>query len=152
MKKNWKKEQIERREVLKKLSNTLKPQVRAGEFETINEALINYYKKENPSIVEFRTFRDWKQQGATIRKGEKAFFVWAQPRALRPGEKADDPEELNKEQKELKETFFPVCCLFANTQIITAEEKEQHRQAITAPESGHTHPINQEKEEEALPF
>lgn len=152
MKKNWKEEQQAKRDQLKQLSNQLKPLVEAGEFETVNAAIVAYYKAENPEIVEFRTFKDWKEQGATVRKGSKAFIVWAQPRNLRPGEEADTDkkEDLTDEQNDLKEIFFPICCLFANTQVISAEEREQHRQAVTAPESAHTHPVNQTAE--ALPF
>lgn len=145
MKKDWKAEQVARREQLKNLSKSLKPLIEEKGFLTVNEALVFYYRSKNPDIIEFRTFGDWKKQGATVRKGSKAFVVWAQPRSLRPGEEADTdkPEDLTEEQKDLKETFFPICCLFANTQVITAEEREKHRQAVTAPESGYTHPINQ---------
>ncbi len=145
MKKDWKAQKKEKREQLKALSNSLKPLIKEGEFETVNEAIINYYRQENPEITTFKTFREWKAQGATVKKGEKAFVVWAQPRAI----KAIEEKEQSEEEKE--ETFFPICYLFANTQVITAEEREQHRQAVSAPESGHTHPVNQE-EEEALPF
>lgn len=146
MQKNWKEEQKQRRDQLKELSNSLKPLVDAGDFETLNAALVAYYKQQHPEIIEFHTFHDWKHQGATIRKGEKAFIIWGQPRKL----SSDQEANQTPGQEELEDTFFPICCLFANTQVITAEAREQHRATVKTPESGHAHPIVQEAE--ALPF
>lgn len=99
------------REQLKGLSNELKPLVKAGEFSTVNEAIIEVAYK-SPEHQEFKKFNEWKKLGFTILKGSKAFPVWAQP------VKGKKKEEL-EEGKEFE--FFPICFLFSNNQVRRSE-------------------------------
>lgn len=99
------------REHLKQLSTQLKPLVKAGEFNSVNEAIINVAYK-TPEHQEFKKFNDWKKAGYTILKGSKAFAVWAQPVK---GKKKQEVEE----GKEFE--FFPICFLFSNNQVRRAE-------------------------------
>lgn len=100
-------EQRERRKFLITLSKTMRPLIESGAYDTVNQALLGYYSSKNENIEEFNTFHQWKEKGKTILKGEKAFLIWGQPRKT---EQTDNPEE--------KETrFWPVCYLFANTQV-----------------------------------
>lgn len=95
------------REQLKELSNQLKPLVKAGEFNTVNEAIIETTYK-SAEHQEFKKFWDWKNAGYTILKGSKAFPIWAQPIK---GKKKVEIEE----GKEFE--FFPICFLFSNAQV-----------------------------------
>lgn len=97
----------ERRETLKKISQTVKELVNEGEFDSVNQAIVEaIYKEQNPDIQELNTFGNWKKKGFSIKKGEKAKLVWGQPRRV----------EQDGENDEYK--FWPVCYLFDNTQVI----------------------------------
>lgn len=99
------------REQLKALSTQLKPLVKAGEFNTVNEAIIETAYK-SAEHQEFKKFNEWKKLGFTILKGSKAFAVWAQPVK---GKKKVEVEE----GKEFE--FFPICFLFSNNQVRRSE-------------------------------
>lgn len=101
----------EKRNDLIAISQPFRNAVKVGEIHTINEAVIELYKKQNPDIKEFRTFNQWKKIGKSIIKGSKAFAVWAQPTKI----KHPDPVKA-KEDEEFQ--YFPLCYLFANTQVI----------------------------------
>ncbi|MCP3922519.1 MAG: DUF4942 domain-containing protein [Desulfobacterales bacterium] len=89
------------------------------ESESCNEALIEYYKREDPSITEFKTFKGWKDKGRFVAKGSKAYLIWGKKRKI-------TKQETDEEKKEYK--FFPVAYLFANTQL-----KEEAAKEDTAP-------------------
>lgn len=112
---------IEKRKTLIALSKAVRPLVECGEFDTVNEAIKEQYIEQYPEIEEFKTFNQWKQEGATVRKGEKAFLVWGQPRrAEQVPDGADEPEEYK---------YWPLCYLFADTQVYKpSEDKEQQPQ------------------------
>jgi hypothetical protein len=92
------------RQDLKEKSNLVKPLVQMGEFDTINEALINkLYKSELHN--EFKPLVVWNKEGKKVKKGEKAFTIWGKPRKA----KNDDSED--------EFSFFPVCYVFSNKQV-----------------------------------
>ncbi len=104
-------------------SQVIRELIEAGEYETVNEGLIETYKEENPGAEEFNTFNQWKEKGFTIVKGSAAFVVWGQPRqAQQVPEGSDEPEEYK---------YWPLCYLFANTQVFkkgsTPEQKEDQK-------------------------
>lgn len=136
----------EKREALKKLSNSLKPLVVNGIFDSVNEAILSHYREGNPEITEFNTFAGWKKLGATVKKGVTAYVVWAQPRALKNGKEEQNQTREAQNEDEKENSFFPICYLFANTQVITAEEKEAQRLAQSE------QPRAEYEVEEALPF
>lgn len=122
-----------KREMLINLSNMAK-QIREDMAEgatTPEEALfwssrtVNYMLLKHIYITdgaeEFNTFNQWKAKGATIKKGSKAFAVWGQP----IGKKAADKKEETEEADEYE--FFPMCFLFSDKQVITAEEQEAEK-------------------------
>jgi len=116
--KTTKKEQyLQKRKALIELSNLVRPLVQEGEFDTVNEAIKEQYIEQNPEIEEFKTFNQWREEGATVRRGEKAFLVWGQPR------KAEQVPEGSEEPEEFK--FWPVCYLFANTQVYQPDSKPE---------------------------
>lgn len=109
MKKNA--EYEEKRKNLIAISQPLQQLVKVGAIDTVNEGVIEFYKKENPDIKEFRTFHQWKRLGKTILKGSKAFVVWAQPTKI----KFNNPEKETKGEEDFQ--YFPLCYLFADNQV-----------------------------------
>ena len=74
-----------RRAELRALSMALKPTVKAGIFQNVNEAIRAHYSAE-VGCGEWNTFKGWLDAGRPVRKGEQGFPVWAAPRARKPGE------------------------------------------------------------------
>jgi poly-D-alanine transfer protein DltD len=97
----------ETREHLKRLSNAVKDMVKNGEFTTVNEAIIKT-AYQNAEHQVFKKFREWKAEGKRIKKGAKAFPVWAKPKDMKKIEHPTLEEDFS---------FFPVCYLFSNSQV-----------------------------------
>jgi hypothetical protein len=105
---------LKRKELIS-LSQAARELVTEGEYNTINEALVDQYKENNPDIKVFNTFNQWKKLGYTIIKGSKSFLVWGQPKHVQQTtEGSGEPEEFK---------YWPVCFLFANTQVIKPESE-----------------------------
>lgn len=119
------------RAIKERLINEAKNETQAAFYDglTINHIILNMiYKKENPEISDFKKFREWKQEGATVRKGAKAFVIWGQPVAAQRREEARQKGQPQPETEAEDETRFPMCYIFADTQVITKEEKEAAKQ------------------------
>lgn len=115
------------RKTLIAISQTLRLLVKQGAIDSVNEGLKEMYIEENPNIEEFKTFHQWKEEGATVRKGEKAYLIWGQPRQIEQvPEGSTEPEEFK---------YWPICYLFSNTQVITAEQMKEHREKVNKPET-----------------
>ncbi len=103
-------EHKEKREALKALSQQVKPLVKAEQFGTVNEAVIElFYRKDGHE--EFNTLWEWNQKGFKVMRGSKAFVVWGSPRELKKTEPAPEQEE------DKKDDFYPLCYLFSNLQV-----------------------------------
>lgn len=75
---------------------------------TVNYLLLHHiYDTDGAS--EFKTFMQWKTEGATIKKGAKAFIIWGQPLGSRP----EDKEEIEDQEY----MYFPLCYLFSDKQV-----------------------------------
>ena len=113
----------EARNIKARLIETATSESKANYFATrpINFYLLNYvYKQEN--ITEFNKFNEWKNKGATVLKGAKAYPIWGQP----VGAQKEDAAEAKGETYEATEEEnrrFPMCYVFSNLQVrpITAE-------------------------------
>jgi len=81
---------------------------------TINFMLLNFIY-DTGGAKEFKTFMQWKHEGATIKKGEKALIVWGQPLGSRAEDEGKAPEDSDS-------LFFPLCYLFSENQVRKAEE------------------------------
>lgn len=119
---------LQNRKTLIAISQGLRILVKQGAIDSVNEGLKDRYIEEHPAIQEFKTFHQWKEEGATVRKGEKAFLIWGQPR------RGEQMPEGSNEPEEYK--YWPICYLFANTQVITAEQMKEHREKASKPETG----------------
>lgn len=104
-----------KRQELKALSNAVKPLVQAGEYDSVNAALIGTYTSEKHT--EFKSFRRWQAEGMQVKKSEKAFLLWAKPKPIGKKEQAEETDEQEDE-------FFPVAYLFSNAQV-TARKGER---------------------------
>lgn len=111
-----KEEALKRRAALKDLSSSLQVLSKQGlfpEFPTVNGLLRYYY--ESRGYKELKTFRQWKEEGYSVKKGEKAILLWAQPVASSQSKEA--ATEAGKTEEEAKEDYFPVCHVFAACQV-----------------------------------
>ena len=98
----------EKRDFLKEISKEMKPLVKAGAYDTVNEAIINLvYMKDGHR--EFKTYEQWKSAGKQVKRGEKAFVVWGKPKSKQEDNKQENDEE--------KDPFYPLCFLFSNLQV-----------------------------------
>lgn len=118
---------LENKKRLIELSKEARKLVDMGEFGAINEALIAIYSQEDEQIEEFKTFWQWKRDGYTIRKGSKSYLIWGQKM------KGEQVPEGATEAEEYE--FWPLCYLFANTQVFKAETRKDK-----APEPQHKKP------------
>jgi len=92
------------------------------ELEFWQSRTINEIIKEdiyNLTDVELKTFKQWKKEGATIKKGSKAFALWGQPLQATAKSKESQPEET----EESKYEYWPICLLFSREQVVTQTDK-----------------------------
>ncbi len=103
---------------------------------TINFMLLNYIYQTD-GAKEFKTFMQWKAEGATVKKGEKAFIVWGQPVGTREG---DEEKEKGISTEDMENLFFPLCYLFSEKQVRKAEEKQKdHKPEGQVMKTEHAH-------------
>lgn len=120
-KRTRKEQYVINRKGLIELSKVIRMGVKEGIYDSVNEGLKEAYTGDNPEILEFKTFSQWKEDGYTIKKGSKAFILWGQPR------KVSQVPEGSSEPEEYK--YWPLCYLFADTQVFK-REKEQGKEEI----------------------
>ena len=93
-----------RRDELKALSAPLVTAKQMGDIKTINEGLVKLYRSQGHTIL--NTFHQWKDQGMSIKSGERALLLWAKPK----GSTVEDSDDDFK--------FFPLCYVFSENQVI----------------------------------
>ena len=109
----------EARERLKLLSLEVKDLVDDETFYTINDAIVEtLYKDETHR--EFKSYRQWKKEGYQVKKGEKAFLLWARPKQIQKPIEEAKPEDLEEMIK-----YFPIAYLFSNAQVDPITESEE---------------------------
>lgn len=79
----------------------------------INDIIAQWYREET-GAKEFKTFGQWLAEGKAVRKGEKAFLLWAKKRHVTKQEEAITPDG---EPTETNYKFFPVAYLFTEKQV-----------------------------------
>ena len=80
-----------KRIALGKLSDAIRPLVKAGMYDTINEGLEDLYRKETGQ-AEFHTFMDWRNKGFFVVKGATGYPIWSRPMEYKAAA-ADAPTE-----------------------------------------------------------
>lgn len=100
-----------------------------GECDTKNEYLIYIYSESLASQygisvhdIEFKTFKQWKEEGRKIKKGSKAYSVFSAPkkikaRATEQDQKSQQP--AGEDDKKTRKVYFR-CCLFVNLDTVPA--------------------------------
>lgn len=120
---------IQNRKELIALSKVARMMIETGDADSVNDALIQIYDKQQGEQCEYNTFNQWKQKGYTINKGVTAFHVWGQPRQVsQVPEGASEPEEYK---------YWPICYLFSDLQVIKPEpatKQPERRQPEPEPE------------------
>lgn len=107
-----------RRNELKEISQTVKTLVKAGEFKTVNEALIKkIYKQGNATT--FKTIDEWNKEGYKVRKGSKAYAIWG--------------KEIEVQNEDSIIKFFPLVYLFSNEQVFKTDSPVNEVQEEKAP-------------------
>jgi len=111
------------REIQEQLIGEASSEEAALFYETrpLNYFILNFVFKTE-GITNFRKFGEWKQAGATVKKGEKAFPIWGQPIGKQKEEEAQSKGE-NYRASEEENTRFPMCYVFSNLQVATKEER-----------------------------
>ena len=120
------------REEKKHTANTIE-EAAFWESRTINYMLLRFFYGGG----RFQTFKEWKTDGAVIKKGAKAIVIWGQPKKGTP--KDIDDTNLSEEEKELKKyEFFPLCYLFSEKDVVfpSAKEKEVKEENTPDKEKG----------------
>lgn len=88
-----------------------------------NDLLIEHYQRKTGASV-FHKFKDWKEKGFSVQKGETAFRVWAAPtRDKKHGEVVR--HDGTREETESSFEFFPMCCLFSDLQVAPIESAKE---------------------------
>ena len=89
----------------------------------INHYILNYvYMAEG--ITEFKKFYEWKREGASVKKGAKAYAIWGQPVGVQKEERAEAKGE-HYEATDEENQRFPMCYVFSNLQVRSAQEEER---------------------------
>jgi len=99
-----------RRAQLKALSESIKPMVTLGIYNSINEGVQESYIEETGQ-TEWHSFLDWKDDGFKVIKGEHGFPVWATPRKLK--------KDTDKD-KATGKTWYPIAYIFHSGQVQAA--------------------------------
>ncbi|GHB44354.1 ArdC-like ssDNA-binding domain-containing protein [Mongoliitalea lutea] len=85
---------------------------------TVNYMLIHHVY-DTQGATELNTFHQWKEKGATIKKGAQGFAIWGQPINKQKKEGTGTPDPENDFE------FFPMCYLFSDLQVIISKEEDK---------------------------
>jgi len=92
---------------IKEITNALKHLISPNL--TMNELLVIQYKAETGATT-FKTFKQWKEEGKMIRKGERGYPVFSRPIGVIKAEKG-------KEARPEENKHFGTCYLFNENQV-----------------------------------
>lgn len=93
----------QRRQELKELSKKLQLQALEHGLKTSTNFLLRQWYASD-GHKELKTFEQWKEQGFSVRKGEKALLLWGKPQT-----KQNESEESTE--------FYPLAFLFSQQQV-----------------------------------
>lgn len=79
----------------------------------INDIIAQWYRNESGATT-FKTFKQWKKEGYSIKKGSKAFILWAKKKKATKQE--EQPQQGTDPTIEDYE-FFPIAYLFSDLQV-----------------------------------
>lgn len=106
----------QRRKALHDLCTALMAQKQARDNDkTVNDVLKDFYAAQGHT--DLRTFKQWKDAGYHVRKGEKAILLWARPKATKKSKEA--AASAGKDEDEAREDYYPIAYMFSNRQVET---------------------------------
>ena len=79
--------------------------------------LKHVYRTQGVKAEVFKTFEEWNNEGASVKKGAKAFPIWGQPFYI-----FVDCE--NPDDGVVKKKIYPISYVFSNLQVVQAEKDE----------------------------
>lgn len=95
-------------------SKQVKPLVKSGMYDTINQAIVEEIYKDYDN-QEFKTYKQWQRESQQVKKGEMGFPLWGAPKNV---EKDLDKEAVHKEDKgENEKPYYPIAYTFSNAQV-----------------------------------
>jgi len=101
-----------RRDILREQTQAARELVKAGEYPTVNAALLAMYRKADGLAEDtvFKLFSQWKARGHRVKKGSKGYPVWGAPKERKA------PDGTTYE-------YYPVAYLFTNFQVENPQPK-----------------------------
>lgn len=110
---------LQKREQLKVLSQSLIARRNLGEYmgnedDTVNGLLRFHYACNG--YTNLKTFKEWKEAGYTVRKGEKALLIWGMP-VTSKAEKQRIEELKSRVRKKMQKRIFSLVLPFAESQV-----------------------------------
>lgn len=95
-------------------SKQVKPLVKSGMYETINQAIVEEIYKDSENH-EFKTYKQWNKEEQQVKKGEHGYPLWGAPKSV---EKDLDKEDVQKEEpKEGERPYYPIAYTFSDRQV-----------------------------------
>lgn len=92
----------------------------------LNYFIVNYIYQNEARTLNFKTFNEWKKEGATVKKGSKAYIIWGQPLKKQKDEQPE--QQKSDEKKPMKDDFYPLCYLFSNEQVHFNKQQESSKE------------------------
>lgn len=101
---------------LRKLFNEGLFHIPADSTGKTNDLLRAYYAKAGHT--DLHTFKEWKEKGYSVRKGEKAILLWARPKATKESQRlAAEAREAGDTEAQAEEYYFPIGYFFSSKQV-----------------------------------
>lgn len=95
-------------------SKQVRPLVKEGMYESINQAIVEEIYKDADNH-EFKTLKQWNKEEQKVIKGSHGYPLWGAPKNV---EKDLDKEEVAKEEKGANEKpYYPIAYTFSNAQV-----------------------------------
>ncbi len=109
---------LKKRNYLKNLSNKADEMSMGTDYEeaTVNKKLMHFIYNPGHSL-EFRSFKGWRKEGYTVRKGQKSFLLWG-----RPINKNANKDLYNVADADKEDLFFPIAFVFSSEQVYKIKE------------------------------
>jgi len=85
-------------------------------FPTLNSYITSIYERIE-GTSEFYTFKQWKDKGFKVKKGEKCYRIFSAPKSYKIGESKETGEDI-------KGNRFFQACIFSSNQVEPIENKQ----------------------------
>ncbi len=111
----------------------------------VNGLILNHYHETTGAKV-FKTFKQWKEDGYSVKKGEKAFRVWSAPLNGKNATEMLDVKTQEPKTVESNFKFWGMCCLFNEFQV-EKSDYDSHENTPASPVETNDTPNNHSQPE-----